>query len=365
VPSSWSERLREFRARHAKLLAVAAFLGGFLFDVMTLGRIDSGLTIAQQGVVLAVLGAILGCELLAAEGVVVFESPRARKLWEFRLVATQFLFGGLMSAYAIFYFKSASVLGALVFIPLLGFLMVLVESARFRRGAGWLRVGVYALCLSSYFAYVVPTLWGSLGVFPFVLAMLLTALLLWALHRVARWRGLSAAGARKGILLPGGAVIAAFTGLYFLALIPPVPLSLQYAGIYHGVEKEAGGYRLLHERAWWRVWERGDQYFRARPGDQIYLFARIFAPRAFRDEVRVRWLKHDARRGWVTWDVIPITILGGREQGFRGYAFKSNYEPGLWRVQLETVEGREIGRIRFHVVPDSSTGERALAVERM
>ena len=44
-----------------------------------------------------------------------------------------------------------------------------------------------------------------------------------------------------------------------------------------------------------------------------------------------------------------MTITGGRDKGFRGYAFKSNYSSGKWRVLVETKGGREIGRINFKI----------------
>jgi hypothetical protein len=56
--------------------------------------------------------------------------------------------------------------------------------------------------------------------------------------------------------------------------------------------------------------------------------------------------RRDAR-GWTAQDSIPIKITGGRAEGFRGYGVKSNYQPGEWKVQVETIDGREIGRIYF------------------
>ena len=53
--------------------------------------------------------------------------------------------------------------------------------------------------------------------------------------------------------------------------------------------------------------------------------------------------------GWALQDTIPIGILGGREQGFRGYGTKTRFQPGSWKVQIETTDAREIGRIYFSV----------------
>jgi hypothetical protein len=44
-------------------------------------------------------------------------------------------------------------------------------------------------------------------------------------------------------------------------------------------------------------------------------------------------------------------IHGGREGGYRGFSMKRAVVPGLWRVEVETQEGRIIGRIDFRVVP--------------
>jgi hypothetical protein len=63
--------------------------------------------------------------------------------------------------------------------------------------------------------------------------------------------------------------------------------------------------------------------------------------------VIVRWYWKDNRAGWMLQDSIPIKIVGGRQEGFRGYGVKSNYQPGQWKVQVETTDDREIGRIYF------------------
>ena len=63
----------------------------------------------------------------------------------------------------------------------------------------------------------------------------------------------------------------------------------------------------------------------------------------------MRWYWKPKGGSWKLQDGIPISIVGGREQGFRGYGVKANHQPGEWKVQVETVDDREIGRIYFDV----------------
>jgi hypothetical protein len=79
----------------------------------------------------------------------------------------------------------------------------------------------------------------------------------------------------------------------------------------------------------------------------VYVYFRVFSPARFADRVRMRWFWEPGGRGWLLQDSIPIDIVGGREEGFRGYGYKSNYQPGRWKVQVESTDGREIGRVYF------------------
>jgi hypothetical protein len=120
---------------------------------------------------------------------------------------------------------------------------------------------------------------------------------------------------------------------------------------------------LVHQRPPWKVWQHGDQTFLARAGDRIFCFVRVFAPRHFRDGLKVRWAYRDPRSGWLRTDAIPLTITGGQEEGWRGVAYKRNYTPGQWKVNIETDDGREVGNIRFVVIEDLSTEPRTFQEE--
>jgi hypothetical protein len=150
------------------------------------------------------------------------------------------------------------------------------------------------------------------------------------------------------MLVPFGLMLIVFLGAYLLRVIPPVPLSIHFIGVYHAVERTRDTYQLSHERPSWAFWRNGDQAFRAQPGDRLFVFFRVFSPASFADEVSLRWFRRE-ERGWALQDTIPIKIVGGRAEGFRGYGVKSKYQPGEWKVQVETTDGREIGRVYFDV----------------
>jgi hypothetical protein len=164
---------------------------------------------------------------------------------------------------------------------------------------------------------------------------------------------------------------------YFAGAIPPVPLSVQYIGIYHEVVPpaaqealEAGNplptrsYELKHQRPWWKVWHNGDQDFAARPGDVVYCFARVFAPDGFHDAIYVHWLWQGREGGWLGQGRTQLGIRGGRDDGFRAFATRRNYQPGRWRVEIETDDGRDIGVIHFDLMDDLSSGARSFFVDR-
>lgn len=351
------ERLRQFVQGNERGLAAAFFAAGFVFDMLTLGRIDSWLMIGQQAVYLAIISVLLTHMFL--------EEVTGDKRWDFRyrMPLVHFLLGALLNLYTLYFFKSSSLLVSFAFLGFLVLLLLANESKRFKSLGLPFKFALLGLCLLSFAASVVPVFVGSIGLLVFLLSMLAGCL---PVAGLAAWVRRAVPGAfaqaRRQILLPFGCVLLGFLGFYLFRLIPPVPLSIPFIGVYHAVERTEQGYRLSHERSRWRWWHNGDQYFLAQPGDRVHVFFRVFSPARFSDEVRMRWYRKDPSRGWVLQDTIPIRIVGGREEGFRGYGAKGNYEPGSWKVQVETTDGREIGRIYFDLdkVPEAP---RSFAVE--
>jgi DUF2914 family protein len=343
-------RLKLYYERNEHRIAVASFVGGFVFDAFMAGRIDSWEMIGQQaaylGLILLALTQMLIEQERPAPDPASLPAPR-RAYYRYRTFVVHFLFGTLLNLYTIFFFKSSSLLVSFSFLGVLVLILVANESRRFKTLGLPFKFVLLALCMLSFAALVVPVFAGSMGVAVFLVSMAVGCIPMAAVASWLRRRpGALPQRARRQILLPLGGVLVVFLAFYLFRLIPPVPLSIPYIGVYHAVEKSEDSYRLSHERPWWRFWHNGDQRFRAQPGDKVIVFFRVFSPTRFADQVQMRWY-HKEAHGWALQDSIPINIVGGREQGFRGYGVKTNYQPGGWKVQVETTDEREIGRIYF------------------
>src|SRR5882724_6390090 len=258
--TSFADLLRAFRHRHGAAERITFFCGGFMFDAVMVTRIDDATVLIQQGVYLAVVGLLLaGVIAWNARGI---EPPRGlRLLWSWSVPAIHFLLGTLLNAYALFYFKAASGAAAVLFVVVISCLLLVNELPRLRRRGPVVLFGLYSLCLTSYFAYLYPVLFGRLRAWMFVAAVV-TALLPLALlsrfhHSMSenRWR------AARQAIAPSIGVQAVLIGLFVFHVIPPVPLSLLHIGIYHNVTRDAatGTYQVSHEPPpWWRFWVRDD-----------------------------------------------------------------------------------------------------------
>ena len=347
------DRLKLYYERNEQRVAIFSFICGFFFDILMVDRADSWHAIAQQVLYLAVIFTAL-TQMFLEEG-----KPQPdpaslfvvkRWYYRYRTAIVHFFLGTLLNVYTIFFFKSSSLLVSFSFLVFLVFLLWANESARFKSLGLSFKFTLLSLCTLCFSANVVPIFIGSIGLTVFLLSIFAGCLplagVVWWLRR--RSPELFPR-ARRQMLVPLGGVLVGFLVFYFFRLIPPVPLSIPFIGIYHAVEKTQDTYRLSHERPAWRIWHHGDQEFLAQPGDKVYVFFRIFSPTRFSDQVQLRWYLKEETRGWTLQDTIPIKILGGRAEGFRGYGFKTNYQPGDWKVQVETTDGREIGRVYFNL----------------
>ena len=341
--------MRDFYDRYERWLIPGALVLGVVVDFVTFTSIQ-----------IETAFLILGGHVLIAGGAIVFLQAEIPRLNEKRSLgmtmkviaplALQFSFGALLSASFVFYWFS----GALsVSWPILCILAVLMASNDVLRH--WferpvVQFTVFAFILFSIATLVFPYVLNSVEESVFVLAgvssLVLLALFAWPLLRfLPHLRAL-----RPQITIGVIGMFVFMNGLYFFNIIPPIPLSLREAGVYHQVARSGAAYVLTAEAR--SLFDRllPGQTVHLQPGQRVYLYTALFAPAKLHTTIVHRWQFFDpARDEWVDRDQLSFPLTGGRDEGYRGYTQKSALQEGKWRVSVETKRGQTLARVGFRV----------------
>lgn len=337
------------------------FIAGFLLDIIMISDIDDVFSILQQIVYLSIVFFILYYEMLF-QLLKWTPGPKMSRYWEYRTLLLHFILGSLLNLYSLFYIKSASILSSIIFLLLLLVIICANELPGVKKSNISVKVGMFGICIFSFFSILFPVILGFVGWTPLILSIAFTIGVFYLMYRLLFNVTSDHVVLIRAVLAPSVSVILLFVVFTFMGWIPPVPLSVVEQGIYHNVEKDQGNYLLATEKDWWKFWHSGDQYFQARPGDKIYYYAQIFSPTRFADEIYVQWSMKSPRGQWQPADKIPLKIVGGRKMGFRGFTYKTNYQPGEYRVQVLTSLGQEISRIDLEVVASLATEPRQFQI---
>jgi hypothetical protein len=342
------QRVEQFYRRYEKYAPLAAFVVGFVYDSLTLTRIDAwldnfillGYTLGA-GVLIAVLGKV--------------ERGRLRNAWVLAHLGlitgvTHFFLGGLLSSYVVFYFKSAAVGKSFIFVGLLVALMLANEFFSDRLRNLKLLCAIYFFCCFAFLTFFLPVvtrvmsaaIFISSGLLSFFITSVIVAVIYHGSMRAAR-RELA------GMAWPPAAIFLALLFFYFQNWMPPVPLALKEGGIYRSVKRVDEHYAVRYRQpAWWQFWKTDERNFAYVAGDTVHCFAAVFAPTDLRERIVHHWQLR-TESGWKTTDRHGYAIYGGRDGGWRGYTYKRNLTEGEWRIEVKTEKGRLLGRIPLEV----------------
>jgi len=334
---------------HERALSAVSMIGGFLFDNYFFRRID----LPNTQVV------FIGYLTLAGLAIIILHALTAREKagkpmprWHAVLpMATQFALGALWSAFLVFYSRGA------VFATSWPFLLVLIAifigNELFKRYHSRLvfTAILYFFALFSYTIVTLPILTRSIGIITFlasgVIALAVFRVFLLLVKAVGResWRR-----ARWPVMAGALLVYGALSAFYFTGILPPLPLALADAGVYHSVKKTGNVYKAIAETRPWR-WRFGaTPVVHVGPNEALYVYSAVFAPIKLQTRIVHRWMRYDPeRKKWLTVSTVSFGIVGGRDGGYRGYSIHKNPTAGDWRVDIETASGHVIGRVRFIV----------------
>src|SRR3989338_2777157 len=273
----------------------------------------------------------------------------------FLLFALQVFFGGLASNLLVLYVRSGTFAGSALFLGALAAMLVGNEFLKTRYAQLRLNIAVFYFLLLTYAVIAVPTfVTHTVGVGTFLLSGLsslaIAGFFLTLLHYfVFRREGAFSASAAQVV----GSIYILFNLLYFLNVIPPVPLSLKESGVYQSLLRRAdGNYLALYEAPrWFEFWRAtsGTYSLAGAGADGAFCYSSVFAPAELKTPVYHRWEQLDSSEGWVTRSLVSFPISGGRAEGYRRFSVKSNLGAGQWRCSVETAQGALVGRVGFTV----------------
>lgn len=345
-------RLRDFIKRHERILMPAALVFGFIVDLFTLNRVDQ---LFDNLVLLSYLTLAGFCiALYYSQRITESNHPFFARIRTFSALIIQFAFGGLFSGLVIFYTRSGELFTSFPFLIMLAVLFLGndIFHTRFRRLT--FQVTVFYVALLSYSLLITPVLVGSINMATFLLGSIVSLILMLIIIRIfGFFAGLHTHSKRRPLLGGVFTVFGVFYLLYFLNLIPPIPLSLKDGVIAHAVTRQADNtYAVTVERpAWYQILDGYDTTITVpQEGIPLYAFTSIFAPTGLSAETVYEWMRYNPENEqWTTVARIPLSIIGGRDGGYRGYTFLHVSTPGQWRVELKTPTNQVIGRISFEV----------------
>jgi len=345
--------------RNQKYAPILFFIGGFIFDTLTLGRIDR----IYDTVVLCSHMTLLSITLYLYNTVNddKWEGTFISRHSEYLPLAIQFFFGALSSAFVIYFFRSVSMSKTMVFFILLVLLLFANEFLKKKISNKYLQFSVYFFISFTFFAFMIPTLLRKMNTFIFIISGLVS---LWSTLVLIRFIYKSSPGTRAEISLKklSSIILSIYITInvfYYFNLIPPVPLALDTGLVAHDVRKKNNEYIVTYEKDQWYVfWRRHSINFHRQADQRVYVFTSVFAPTDLKKSIFHRWKWYNPETGiWEVTDDLGFEVAGGRDRGFRGYTYKNNLKEGQWKVDVITEEELVLGVVDF-VIKNTSEPQK-------
>jgi hypothetical protein len=353
------QRAHQLTARYSRFglsVSSVSLVGGFVFDAVTLKRVDmfwENFWVVVHLAVVALCIVWINREVNSGPG----QERAFTRLDSWLINILQFLFGGLLSTFMVFYFRSGTFWVSWPFIFLLTAAFVANEKLKGRYARLDFQLSFFFLSLFCFMIFILPVVLHAIGRLVFILSGVVSLALWWWFVRLLRRRAKQSFDDRRvAILASTAAIFILVNVLYFMNAIPPLPLSLQDASIHRAItRRENGAYLVQSEKQGWLGFFRFAPRIHEEPGEPVYFYSAVFSPTSLNTEIVHEWQWYDGRRGWVTADRIALSVRGGRDGGYRTYSKKSGIWPAAWRVNVETPSGSILGVFRFNVLPASAT----------
>ncbi len=341
------QRVKAWYQRYERILMPVTLIGGFLVDYVTFTSINITLTF----ILLAAYWLLAGATIAFIHAYDAQKLPTSLRYGRlFAPLFIQFVFGSLLGPSLIFYWFSGAFSVSWPLMAIIALLMVFNEAFREAFVLPQVQLPVYFFITISLASIALPYAFTSLSAWLFVLAGAIAVAIfcpfVYFLTRTATYskrQALEVYVAIAGVLL-------VMNALFFADLIPPIPLALREAGLYHTLTVSGGKYTMRGETDYFLQNIFGGQTVHLTAGEKLYVYSAIFAPAELQTTIVHHWQYYDeTQKKWLSNNKLPFTINGGRQEGYKAYSFNSNLQPGRWRVRIENSRGQVLGNIPFTV----------------
>ncbi|MDB5254369.1 MAG: hypothetical protein JWL80_435 [Parcubacteria group bacterium] len=346
--------VRDWYGRFERPISSISLIGGFVFDALTLKRVDmfwENVWVFVHLLVVAIC--IIAINIKENEGE---DEKNPEKLHFWLVNILQFFFGGLLSTYLVFYFRSATLSVSWPFLLVLVAAFVANERLKHHFSRLSFQISLFFLSLFSFMIFLVPVVLHRIGPGIFLVSGIVSVVIMWFFMKLLISLSKENFTASKWTIAAYiGGIYALMNILYFTNIIPPIPLSLKDAGVFHSVDRNANGDYVVETEP-----SGFFSFFNLSPdvhlvsGHPVYAFSAVFSPASLNTNIIHEWQYQDAQGNWVTSGRISLPVEGGRDGGYRTYSIRANLSAGKWRVNVATPDGQLIGRMKFNVVSVSS-----------
>lgn len=339
--------------RYERHISSIALIGGFIWNAIFLKRVDLFWENFWVILHLIIIGAcIILINKYENKRITIDTTGEKSRMHFWLITVMQFTFGGLLSTYLVFYFRSTTLAVTWPFLLILIVAFIANERLKHHFNRLVFQISLYYVALFSFTIFFVPVVAREIGAFVFIVSgftsLVCILFFLYGLEKIAKERFNQS---KNMILAVIGGIFIVINILYFSNLIPPIPISIKDGGIYHLVYKDDNGsYVATRELKPWYDFFIFHKTVHVSYGDTLYAYSAIFSPAAFHTDIVHIWEHYnEVTKKWDTVNKVNLTAIGGREGGYRTYSKKNNITQGRWRVDVETKSGQVIGRLRFDV----------------
>lgn len=329
----------------------------FIIDVATFPQVDSPKAILLASIYAGLTLFLILVFARSAEGDM---GDDKAKRWDPTVkiildIVLQFAFGAFASVLFVSYLKGSDVVTSVPFLAILFLFVTGNEFARNHRSRLSVRFAATIFLCYAYLLYLVPLVRNQLGYVSLGISTALASGVSLVMFTAVAMIAPKVFQKTRMVLI--SAMLVILLGVPLLIAtgsIPPLPLMLREGSVLHDIQRVNATDYLAHQEpqafyARFGLPKLLPHYHLSR-GEGLTFFTAVYAPADIKTGVVHLWEEYDVNsKKFVQRSLVPLTVSGGRQNGYRTYSSVMPVEPGIWRVTAQLGAKQMLGYRTFIV----------------